>query len=78
MEELKQRVKTDKTTINQFIYVAVAEKLAVLRTTEYFKKRATRADMAAFWEILENAGNEPPIEGDELPEGYARRPRKPK
>ena len=31
------------TTLNQFINVAVAEKLAVLRTARYFEERASRA-----------------------------------
>lgn len=69
MEELKQVVIDEGTTINQFINVAVAEKLAALRTEQYFKERAEKADMQAFWEILEQAGTEAPREGDELPEG---------
>ncbi len=67
MEELKRVVAEEGTTINQFINVAVAEKLAALRTAQYFKERAARADMAAFWAILEQAGTEAPREGDELP-----------
>jgi|688.fasta_scaffold18101_10 hypothetical protein len=41
--------------------------LAALRTAQYFKERAARADMEAFWAILEQAGTEAPREGDELP-----------
>ena len=67
MEELREAAAAEGTSINQFINVAVAEKLATLRTTAYFRERAERADMAAFWEILESAGSEPPREGDELP-----------
>lgn len=71
MEELKKVVTEEGTTLNQFINVAVAEKLAVLRTTEYFKERAARANMQRFWEILDKAGNdEEPRAGDELPEGW--------
>ena len=36
------------TTLNQFINVAVVEKLAALRTTQFFQERAARADLAAF------------------------------
>lgn len=71
MEELKKVVAEEGTTINQFINVAVAEKLATLRTAQYFKERAARADMKAFWEILEQAGTEEPRDGDELPESIA-------
>jgi hypothetical protein len=38
--------------------------LAALRTAQYFKERAARADMEAFWAILEQAGTEAPREGD--------------
>ncbi len=66
MQELKKLVQQEGTTINQFINVAVAEKIAALRTTEYFKERATRANKKIFRKLLTNAGNEPPRKGDEL------------
>lgn len=70
MEELKKVTEQEGTSINQFINVAVAEKLAVLRTVDYFKDRAARADMETFRQFLETGGgDEPPREGDELPEG---------
>jgi len=68
MEELKRVVAEEGTTMNQFINVAVAEKLAALRTAQYFKERAERADLQAFWAILDQAGTEAPRAGDELPE----------
>lgn len=73
LEELKRVVAEEGTTINQFINVAVAEKLAALRTAEYFKERAARADMEAFWAILEQAGTEVPRAGDELPASVSSR-----
>jgi hypothetical protein len=66
MEELKKVVAAEGTTINQFINSAVTEKLSALRTVEYFTKRAGRANMEAFWQILEQAGSEEPQAGDEL------------
>lgn len=51
--------------------MAVAEKLAALRTAEYFKERAARANMAAVWTILEQAGTEAPRSGNELPKDSA-------
>jgi hypothetical protein len=68
MEEVRKVAAEEGTSINQFINVAVAEKLAALRTEDYFRERAERADLQAFWQILENAGTEPPRPGDELPE----------
>ena len=55
---------------NQFIDIAVAEKLATLRTEEYFQERAARANMPVFWSILEKAGTEEPRKGDELPANF--------
>jgi len=54
------------TTLNQFINVAVAEKLSALRTVAYFKERAARADIGRALELLERAGDQPPREGDEI------------
>ncbi len=68
MKELKQVAQEEGTSINQFINIAVAEKLAVLRTETYFKERMNRAQREDFIAILEKAGEDIPIEGDELPE----------
>ena len=67
LEELRSVAEAEGTTINQLINVAVAEKLAALRTERYFQERAARGDRDAFLHILEKAGTEPPQEGDELP-----------
>ena len=67
MDELRTVVEEEDTTLNQFINVAVAEKLAALRTERYFQARATHANQADFMAILERAGTAAPIEGDELP-----------
>ncbi len=66
--ELRTVVAEEGTTINQFINVAVAEKLAALRTERYFQERAARANPSDFIDILEKAGTDIAIEGDELPE----------
>ena len=67
LDELRTVVEEEGTTINQFINVAVAEKLAALRTEHYFQERSARADRKDFLAILERAGTEAPIQGDELP-----------
>ena len=67
MEEQKKVVVEEGTTINQFINVAVAEKLSALRTADYFRERGDRANMDVFRQILEQAGTEEPRPGDELP-----------
>jgi hypothetical protein len=67
--EAEKVAAEEGTTLNQFINVAVAEKLAALRTAQYFQERAARADLAAFDRLLARAGDEPPRPGDEIIEG---------
>jgi hypothetical protein len=65
--ELRSVAREEGTTMNQFINVAVAEKLATLRTETYFQERAARGNKHSFLSILEKAGQEDPIDGDEIP-----------
>lgn len=64
--EAEKVAKEEGTTLNEFINVAVAEKLAALRTARYFQGRATCADLEAFDRLLETAGDEPPRRRDEI------------
>ena len=61
VEELSAR---DGTSMNQFLVVAAAEKLAAMQTEAFFEERRARADRAAFRTILNRDGGEPPREGD--------------
>ena len=63
--EAEKVAAAEGTTLNQFINVAVAEKLAALRTTRYFEERASRANLDVFDRLMEMAGDEPPRPGDE-------------
>ena len=66
--EAEKLAKEEGTTLNQFINVAVAEKLSALRTSTYFKNRANRADIADVLDILERSGQPGHVlDGDELP-----------
>jgi len=64
--EAEKVAAAEGTTLNQFINVAVAEKLAALRTAQYFQARGARADLAAFDRLLARAGDEPSRSGDEI------------
>lgn len=64
--EAEKVAASEGTTLNQFINVAVAEKLAALRTEQYFRERAERADLEAFDRFLDTAGDDPPRPGDEI------------
>ena len=66
-KEAERLAKAEGTTLNQFINVAVAEKVAALRTADYFRERAKRADVPGALALLDSlGGDEPPREGDEL------------
>ena len=64
--EAQRVAAAEGTTLNQFINVAVAEKLAALRTARYFEERASRAKPGGFDRLVETAGDEPPRPGDEI------------
>jgi hypothetical protein len=53
--------------LNQFINVAVAEKLSALRTEEYFRERGGRGKVEKANRILKRAGRgNTPRRGDEV------------
>jgi hypothetical protein len=64
--EAERVAKAEGTTLNQFINVAVAEKLSALRTVAYFEERVARADIGKALELLNRAGDELPRQGDEV------------
>jgi hypothetical protein len=65
--EAERLAKEEGTTLNQFINVAVAEKVSALRTADYFRDRAKRANVKEALALLSRLGSdEPPRPGDEL------------
>ena len=68
--EVERWAKRDGVSMNQFMAIAVAEKLSALETSAFFEERAKRANFAEFDRIMSRKGGEPPRAGDELPEGY--------
>jgi hypothetical protein len=54
----------DGTSINQFLVVAAAEKIAAMQAEEFFLIHRSRADREAFRRILNRQGGEPPSSGD--------------
>jgi hypothetical protein len=63
---VEKLAKRDGTSVNQFVVVAVAEKLSAMTTADQFAERRARADMNAFDRIINRAGGEPPRPDDEL------------
>jgi hypothetical protein len=66
-EAVAQMADRDGISINQFILLAVAEKLSAMETARFFAERTERADINAFRRLLQREGGEPPRAGDELP-----------
>ena len=64
---VEQQSKEDRTSINQFVATAVAEKLSALQTAEFFTDRKSRADFKAFDKIMKRRGGKLPRTGDEMP-----------
>jgi hypothetical protein len=64
--EARRVAESEGAALNQLINVAVAEKLSALRTEDYFRERAARADIKKAKSVLKRAGRgKPPVPGDE-------------
>jgi len=68
LKEAVERIsREDRTSINQFVATAVAEKVSALQTARYFVDRRARADFKAFDKIMKRKRGKAPREGDEMP-----------
>lgn len=65
-EAVVKAAERDGISMNQFIMLAVAEKLAALETVRFFEERSDRADLERFRQILNRGGGEAPQPGDEV------------
>ena len=73
LQEVRKVVKEEGVALNQFINVAVAEKLSALRAERYFRERGARGDVGRALEILERAGvGNPPSRAMSCSEGDVR------
>jgi hypothetical protein len=64
----RKLAEEDGVSLNQWVSIAVAQKISSVETAEaFFKRRAQGADQVDFLEILNNAPDLPPDPGDELP-----------
>lgn len=57
LEKISER---DGTSMNQFLVIAAAEKIAAMETERFFAERKNRADRKAFRRILNRKRGEPP------------------
>ena len=65
-EAVERLSREDRTSINQFVATAVAEKVAALQTAHFFADRKARADFKAFDKIMKRRSGKKPREDDEV------------
>lgn len=63
---LERISKRDGTSLNQFLVIAAAEKIAAMETEQFFEERKTRVNRKAFRRILNRKGGEPPRPEDAI------------
>jgi hypothetical protein len=63
LEKISER---DGTSMNQFLVIAAAEKIAAMETERFFEERKSRADRKAFRRILNRKGGEAPRPDDAI------------
>jgi hypothetical protein len=74
MEAARNLADAEGVALNQLINVAVAQMIAAHSASNYIAMRAKRANVPRVLEILARAGaGNPPMPGDELPEGWKGR-----
>ena len=65
-EQVKELAQEEGISVNQFVMLAVAEKIASISTIEYLEKRAKRGNREKLLEILNKAPDVEPEEFDKL------------
>ena len=68
--QVRELAERDNVSINQFVTLAVAEKVAVLRTLDYIEQRGQRGSRERFDRVLQKVAEADlePYEADRLPE----------
>ncbi|MDR9365146.1 MAG: DUF6290 family protein [Balneolaceae bacterium] len=65
-KKLKELAEKEGVSMNQFITLAVSEKMSALLTVDYLKERAERGNRKAFEEIMSEVPDVEPEEYDKL------------
>jgi len=63
---VRELARKDKTSINQFIATALAEKISALMAAEYLEERARRGSRRKFERALSKVRDVPPGDYDEM------------
>ena len=65
-KEVKKTAAEEKVSINQFIMLALAEKLSALNTESYIEARAKKGNRNEFLDILAKVPDDEPEEYDSI------------
>jgi predicted transcriptional regulator len=65
-ERLRELARRENISMNQFIMLALAEKIAALSTEEYLLARAERGDRKKFERAMAKVADVEPLSGDAL------------
>ena len=65
-QSVEQVARDDGTSLNQFIVTAIAEKLAAIKTADYFQERSKCGNLDAALALLNRTSGMPPQAGDEI------------
>jgi hypothetical protein len=65
-ETVRKLAKKERVSINQFITVALAEKISALMTEDYLEERARRGDRRKFEKAMGRVADAEPEEYDQL------------
>jgi uncharacterized protein (DUF1778 family) len=65
-EQLREVAQEEGISVNQFVMLAVAEKVAALSAIEYLEKRANRGNREKYLEILSKVPDVEPEAFDQL------------
>ena len=70
---LKKAAEEDGVSINQFVSLAVAEKLSALQTYNLIAEKAAKASQESFLKAMAMVPAGEIVEGDEVPSGYGEK-----
>jgi uncharacterized protein (DUF1778 family) len=65
-EQIRQLAKREGISINQFVASAAAEKMSALMTEEYIEKRARKANLKKFQQVLNKVPDAEPEDFDRI------------
>ena len=73
LSSAKELASAENTTLNQFLAIAIAEKVSSMKTVQFFSERAAQADPAAALAVLAKVPRSPPSKEDRIPESMHKR-----